>query len=120
MEVSANSGSPDREFDRAWAAHVLENGVKRLREEYSLRGRLEEFECFRPYLTQKRMDTLQAEAAIKLNVSEDAFKKAVSRLRQKYRAAIESEIADTLAEPTVEALEEEKEALFAALGGEAR
>jgi DNA-binding NarL/FixJ family response regulator len=55
----------------------------------------------------------QAEIAATLGLSEGAVKVAVHRLRQRFRAAMEQAIADTVSAP--EEVEEEIRALFRAL-----
>ena len=56
-----------------------------------------------------------AVAARELGISEIAVKVAVHRLRKRYRTALESEVARTLADPGT--VGDELQSLFAALAG---
>ncbi len=116
-ETVGNEAPPDREFDRAWALELLRHAMNRLEKEYAQRKRQNVFDLLHPYLAEKKPGLSHREAAEKLSMSEGAVKTEVSRMRQRYRELIEDQIADTLCQPTLQSIEEEKRALFAALGG---
>jgi RNA polymerase sigma-70 factor (ECF subfamily) len=77
-----DSLSPDRLYDRRWALTLLERTQLRLRHEYLAGGKGELF------------DTLA-----RLGMTEGALKTAVHRLRDRYRATLRSEVAETVADP---------------------
>lgn len=107
--------SPDKLFDRRWAMTVLENVLKRLREEQADSGRIVAFEQLKECLTSSGRGTPYAELAARLGVSEAAVKVSVHRLRQRYRKILEEEIANTVASPSD--IQEERRHLLEALSG---
>lgn len=107
--------TPDNLFDRRWALTVLENVLKRLRQEQVQAGRLRAFEHLKECLTSGGRGTPYAELAARLGLSEGAVKVSVHRLRQRYRALLEEEIANTVSSPAE--VEEERRLLLAALSG---
>ena len=66
----------------------------RLRGEFSAAGRVEQFEAIKGTLTGDAHP--YSEIAAALSLSEGAVKVAVHRLRERYRAAIREEIAETV------------------------
>jgi RNA polymerase sigma-70 factor (ECF subfamily) len=58
------------------------------------------FEKLKPLLTDDPERTSQASIARELDMSENAVKQALHRLRQRYRVVLRDEIADTVAVPT--------------------
>lgn len=107
--------TPDKLFDRRWAMTVLENVLKRLREEQAQAGRLGAFEHLKECLTSGGRGTPYAELAARLGTSEGAVKVSVHRLRRRYRALLEEEIANTVSSPAE--VEEERRHLLLALSG---
>ncbi len=101
--------SPDKLFDRAWAVMLLERVIGRLREECPDHR---QFEQLKPFLTVGKSAIPYRQVAANLNLSEEAVRVAVHRLRRRYRELLRAEIAQTLAEPGL--VEEELRALFAA------
>src|SRR5258706_338298 len=98
--------SADKLFERRWALTLLEQVLSRLREEHAAAGRLEVFEQMKEFLLAGGRGTPYAELAAGLGTSEGAVKVAVHRLRQRYRALLQEEIANTVASP--EEVEEER------------
>lgn len=90
--------SPDRLYDRRWALTLLDRTQLRLRQEYVAGGKGELFDTLRPTLAGSR-DLPYIELAAKLGMTEGALKTAVHRLRDRYRATLRSEVADTVADP---------------------
>ncbi len=89
--------TPDRLFDRKWAAIVLERALERLRNEYAASGKADVARALLPYLTEST-DLLSYRAvAADLGLSEGAVKVAVHRLRQRYGAILRAEVAETVA-----------------------
>jgi DNA-directed RNA polymerase specialized sigma24 family protein len=104
--------TPEVIFQRHWAAALLEESLARLRREYAAAGKEDMFEQIKQTLTEGRGTIAYAVLAARLEMSEAAVKMAVLRLRQRYRKAIRSEIASTVADPS-EIEDELREALRA-------
>lgn len=105
---------PARAFDRAWAEALLARARARMAE--GLTGaaarrqqRLERF------LTANGDGDAYAVAARELQMSEGAVKVAVHRLRERFRESLRAEVAETLAEPTPQAIDAELDELLRAL-----
>jgi RNA polymerase sigma factor (sigma-70 family) len=92
--------TPEVIFQRRWAAALLEEALARLRREYAAVGKEPLFERLKQTLTEGRGTIAYAALAAKLQMTEAAVKMAVLRLRQRYREAIRSEIAATVANPS--------------------
>jgi RNA polymerase sigma-70 factor (ECF subfamily) len=103
--------SAEQLYERRWASTLLDQVLARLRAEMANAGKVALFEALKFCLTgeQRRY----AEVAGELGLSEGAVKVAVHRLRERYRALIREEIAQTVASPSE--IEDELRALLAAL-----
>jgi RNA polymerase sigma-70 factor (ECF subfamily) len=112
----ADTAAPDKAFDRQWALALLETVLNRLEDEYRRDGKADWFAALRPTLTGARESQPYAELAARLGQSEGAVKIAVHRLRKRYRALLQTEIAETVATPD-EALEEMRYLSRALAGG---
>ena len=106
---------PDAFFDRQWALAVLDRALTALEQECTAAGKADDFHRLKPWLTGDATHGDQAAAADAAGKSEGALKVAIHRLRQRFRAAVKAEIAQTLATP--DAVDDEMRQLFAALGG---
>jgi RNA polymerase sigma-70 factor (ECF subfamily) len=111
----ADTATPDREFDRRWALAVLDTVLARLKSEFSDEGKAGLFEHLKGTLSGERSAAPYARLGEQLQMSEGAVKVAVHRLRQRYRAILRAEIAQTVA--TEADVEDELRHLFAALSG---
>ncbi len=81
-------------YDRRWALTLLERVMARLRDEFSRAGKGNQFEALKGTLTGDAPP--YAEIADALGLSEGAVKVAAHRLRERYRAVIRQEIAETV------------------------
>ena len=81
-------------YDRRWALTLLERVMARLRDEFSRAGKSALFDAIKGTLTGDAPS--HAEIATQLASTEGAVKVAVHRLRERYRAAIREEIAETV------------------------
>jgi RNA polymerase sigma-70 factor (ECF subfamily) len=111
----ADQWTAEKMFDRRWALALLEQVLRRLREEHIRDGKERLFEQLKPTLTEASRSISYAEIAARLGSSEGAVKVAVHRLRQRYRELLRAEIADTVASSAE--VEDEIRSLFAALAG---
>jgi len=108
----ADEMTPEKAFERSWVKTLMDQVLSRLTQECVAAGKAEVFQELRPFLTCEDK-TPCAEAAQKLNMSENNLKVTVHRLRHRYRELLRAEIARTAATP--EEVEEEIRELFAAL-----
>jgi RNA polymerase sigma factor (sigma-70 family) len=92
--------TPERLFDLRWAATVLEQALRRLREECECKGRLRLFEGLRDYLTAEHADISYTNLAASLGVTDTVVKKQLHNLRQRYRWLLRDEVAHTVENPT--------------------
>ena len=105
--------SPDANFDRQWALAVVAHAFDALARECADAGRSAFFEQVKPWLVGDASHGDQAAMAVACGMNANAFKVAVHRLRQRYRALIREEVAGTLEDPGL--IDSEMHALFAAL-----
>jgi len=105
--------SPEKLFDKSWALALLEQTVVRLEEELADMGRKNLFESLKAYLGGRTDAAPYREIAANLDMTEDAVKSAVYRLRRRYREILRDEIAQTVATP--QEADEEIRHLFGAL-----
>jgi len=89
----------DRIFERRWALTLLEQVLTRLEGEYRSAGNAKLFDWLKEFLSDEPDRRSQAEAAVELGMTENAFKQAFHRLRQRYRQLLRDEIAQTVAVP---------------------
>ena len=111
----ADTMSADRIFERRWALTLLEQVLRRLRDDHSAAGKLGLFEELKPCLVDAGSSAPYAELGTRLNMSEGAVKVAVHRLRQRYRELLREEIAQTVATPAE--VEDEIRQIIAILSG---
>ena len=94
-----NDDTPERVFDRKWAAITLDRALRRLNEEYSEAGRTAEARALMPYLTDSAELPPYKIVAAELGMTEGAVKVAIHRLRHRFGAVLRAEISDTVSEP---------------------
>ena len=102
LSVSAqalNSWSPEQLFDLRWAATVVEQALRRLREECQSKRRLRLFETLSLYLATERAEVSYHNLAATLGIAESAVKKQLHNLRRRYRWLIYNEVAQTVEDP---------------------
>jgi RNA polymerase sigma factor (sigma-70 family) len=102
LSISAqalSSWSPEQLFDLRWAATVVEQALRHLREECQSRRRLRLFETLSLYLATDRADVSYHDLATILGIKESAVKKQLHNLRRRYRWLICEEVAQTVEDP---------------------
>ncbi len=95
-----NSWSPERVYDLRWAATVVEQALRRLREECQSKKRLRLFETLSLYLATERGDVSYRNLATTLGIAESAVKKQLHNLRRRYRWLLCDEVAQTVEDPS--------------------
>jgi hypothetical protein len=98
-EQESINWSPERIFDVRWAATVVERALRRLGDECEKHGRRRIFDVLSNYLTADRQDVSYANFAKVLGLQETAVKNLVHRLRERYRALLREEVAETVGGP---------------------
>jgi RNA polymerase sigma factor (sigma-70 family) len=109
----ADPATADKIFERRWALTLLDQVLRRLRQEYASTERDHLFEELKGTLTADSRSVRYADIAHRLGSSEGAVKVAVHRLRQRYRELLRAEIAETVANAAE--VDDELRNLFAAL-----
>jgi len=109
----SHGATPERIFERDWALALLASVLADLRAGYRERGKENQFDALKEYLAQPGSGSSYAETARTLEMTEGALRVAVHRMRQRYRAALRTAVADTVSEPPE--VEEELASLFRAL-----
>ena len=109
----ADTMTPDRLFDRAWAVTLLGRVLELLAAKYAESGNGEEFAHLKVVLTEGKGAVSAATLAERLGTSEGAVHSAVHRLRSRYRAILKDQIAATLDDPGE--IEDEIRDLFEAI-----
>jgi len=109
----ADTLTPDRLFDRAWALTLLEKVLDLLAAEYAAKGHSELFDHLKIVLTQGKGAVSTATLAARLGKTEEAVLMAVHRLRKRYREILQEQIAATLDDPSE--MEDEIRSLFEAI-----
>ena len=90
---------PENFFDLRWATTVVDQALRRLREECEAKGRLRLFETLSDHLAAERSETSYADLAASLNIAETMVKKQLHNLRRRYRWLLREEVAQTVENP---------------------
>jgi len=113
LQISSREHSPEKIFEREWATTLLSQATTHLRREFVESGKEGLFETIKVFLIGEKQAASYAELATKLGTTEAAMKMAVSRMRQRYRELLRTEIANTVSSP--EEVDEEMRAVISAL-----
>jgi RNA polymerase sigma-70 factor (ECF subfamily) len=113
LQAAFADASPAQSFARQWAMTLLEQVVRRLRDEFVAEDKAALFDELKIFLTGDKRAGGYAQLAMELATTEAALKMAIRRMRQRYGELLRAEIASTVADPAE--VEEELRALFAAL-----
>jgi len=89
--------SADRIYERRWALTLMEQVLRRLREEYAVAGNAELFDLLKQLLPDEPGAPSRAEIAAQLGMTENAVRQALHRFRQRYQVLLRDEIAHTVA-----------------------
>lgn len=114
--TDSNDDSPEKAFDRAWAATQLDLTWERLEGEYAEGGKTALFSQLRPVVSGQS-DASTREIATGLNMTEGAVNVAAHRLRRRFGEVLREQVAQTLISP--EEVDDEIVRLRAALAGTA-
>jgi RNA polymerase sigma-70 factor (ECF subfamily) len=98
-DVAATSEFADVRFDREWALTILENSLRVVRDEFESNGAAKQFALLRQFLPGSVNTPSYESAAAQLNLSLPALKSELHRLRQRFKAAVRQEVANTVSAP---------------------
>ena len=113
----AESWPAEKIYDVRWAATAVEHALRRLGEECETRGRRRVFDVLSDCLAAEREDVSYQKLSKTLGVPETSVKRLVHQLRQRYRALLREEVAQTVEKP--DDVDEELRYLCAALAAAA-
>lgn len=105
--------TPESQFDRRWAAAILEQAMSRLREEHTGGGKPDQFDLLVAYLLEDTRKVDYSNVAAQLGLSRNTVAAGIYRLRKRYRQLVRHEVAQTVGNP--DDLEEEMQHLFTVL-----
>ena len=91
-----DSLTPEKLFERHWALSLLDQVTASLKQEYVSRNKGAQFEVLSRYLSWNSGEASYKEAAAEAELSEEAMRAAVSRMRKRYRVLLRDTIADTI------------------------
>ena len=111
----AEAATPDAIYERRWALTVLDRTLTRLEAEQREAGHAARFAAVKDCLLGEPGEATLAELGARLGLTEVAMKSAIQRLRQRYRALLREEIAQTV--DGSGGVDEELRSLLAALRG---
>lgn len=115
--AEAGVADPDPAFDRDWAESIVQRATGRLMMEHEGVEARNRFDLLQGFLARNAEAGDYAGVGARLGMSEGAVKVAVHRLRQRLHDLLRQEVAETLATPSPQAIDDELAALAAALAG---
>ena len=87
-------------YDLVWASNIVKRAWQQLQDAFETEGKTEWLEVLRPFVAGGGTTPLnQEEAAKKLGVPIATLRTWLSRLRQRYREALRTEVANTVSDP---------------------
>lgn len=113
LQHPASDLPPDKIFARRWGLVLLEEALKRLREEFVAAGKGRQFELLKSFLTVETQDSGYVSIAAELETTTNTVAVSVHRLRQRYRELVRAEVAHTVAD--LGEVDEELRGLFSSL-----
>jgi len=93
----ADHMSADRIYERRWALNLMEQVLRRLRDEYVTAGNRALYDLLKQLLPNEPGAPSRAEIAAQLCMTENAVRQALHRLRARYQVLLREEIANTVA-----------------------
>ncbi|MFT4638695.1 MAG: RNA polymerase sigma factor (sigma-70 family) [Verrucomicrobiales bacterium] len=113
--LAGSGASLDHQFDHEWALAVVETVIVKLRDEYDRLGKEHVFDRLQEAIEGPPSNAFYEEAAKALGLNKSSTRVATHRLRLRYRALLQKEVADMLHEPTEAQVTGEIRHLFEAL-----
>ena len=89
--------SADRIYERRWALTLMEQVLRRLKDEYCTAGNAALFDSLKQLLPDELEAPSRAEMALHLGMTDNALRQAFHRFRQRYQLLLREEIGHTVA-----------------------
>jgi RNA polymerase sigma factor (sigma-70 family) len=89
--------SADRLYERRWASTLMEQVLRRLKDEYHSAGNTALFDWLKQLLPDEPGAPSRAEIAARLGMTENAVRQAFYRFRHRYQVLLREEISHTVA-----------------------
>ncbi len=89
--------SADRLYERRWASTLMDQVLRRLKDEYRTAGHAELFDWLKQLLPDEPGAPSRAEIAAHLGMTDNAIRQAFHRFRHRYQDLLREEIAHTVA-----------------------
>jgi RNA polymerase sigma factor (sigma-70 family) len=89
--------SADRVYERRWALTLMEQVLRRLKDEYRTAGNAALFDWLKQLLPDEPGAPSRAEIAARLGMTENAVRQALYRFRHRYQVLLREEIGHTVA-----------------------
>jgi len=105
--------SADQLYERRWALALMEQVLRRLRDEYRATGNGALFDWLKQLLPDEPGAPSRAEIAVKLGMTENALRQAFRRFRRRYQVLLREDIGHTVV--TASEIEDELRHLIAVL-----
>ena len=109
----ADTLTPDRIYDRAWADALLRRAMGALERDYQLAGKSAQYAAMEDCLAGSIEVSSYAQLGAALGLTVPAVKNAVYRMRLRYRDLVRTKIARTVA--SAADVDDELKSVFAAL-----
>lgn len=95
-----DSLSPDRLYERRWAVTLIDEVLKRLKEEYCATGNALLFDSLKQLLPDQTSAPSRSEIGGRLGMTDNALRQAFHRFRHRYQLLLREEIGHTVTDPT--------------------
>jgi len=89
--------SADRLYERRWASTLMEQVLRRLKDDYSTAGNAALFDWLKQLLPDEPGAPSRPEIAARLGMTENAVRQAFHRFRHRYQVLLREEISHTVA-----------------------
>jgi RNA polymerase sigma-70 factor (ECF subfamily) len=87
----------ERVYERRWALTLMEQVLRRLKDEYCTAGNAELFDSLKQLIADEVEAPSRADIALRLRMTENAVRQALHRLRHRYQLLLREEISHTVA-----------------------
>lgn len=94
---SINHLSADRLYERRWALTLMDQVLRRLKDEYCAAGNAALFDSMKQLLPDEPGAQSRGEIAAQLGITDNALRQAFYRFRHRYQELLREEIAHTVA-----------------------
>ena len=93
---ASSQDPPERHFDHLWAEAVMDRALALLEDEFRAAGKADQFDALADFVSRSPDEGEYAKVGERLGMNSHAVAMAVARMRDRYRALVRAEIADTV------------------------